>query len=66
MVNSASPACKALNAKRSVDYTGIPYSSLRALAFQGAINPLRVGRAWYFLREDLDRLMSRLQQEVSK
>ncbi len=34
---------------------GIPYGSLRDLAFRGEIPVVKVGRAWYFDRVDIDR-----------
>ena len=34
--------------------TGIAYTTLRDLAFRGEIPVVRVGRAWYFERRDLE------------
>jgi excisionase family DNA binding protein len=34
--------------------TGIPYTTLRDVAFRGEISVVRVGRAWYFDRRDLE------------
>lgn len=42
-------------AKAAARLTGIPYGSLRNLAQRGEIPVVRVGRAWYFERADLDR-----------
>ncbi len=42
-------------AKEASRVTGIPYGSLRDLAHRGELPVIRVGRAWYFERTDLDR-----------
>jgi excisionase family DNA binding protein len=42
-------------AKRAATYLGIPYSSLRKLAFDGEFPIVRVGRAWYIETATLDR-----------
>jgi excisionase family DNA binding protein len=42
-------------AKKTSRRTGIPYGSLRDLAYRGEIPVVRVGRAWYFDRSDVDR-----------
>jgi excisionase family DNA binding protein len=42
-------------AKAVARRTGIPYGSLRDLAHRGEIAVIRVGRAWYFERADIDR-----------
>ena len=41
-------------AKVATAETGIPYTSLRDLAFRGEIPVLKVGKAWYFDRRDLE------------
>ena len=45
------PATKAANE------LGIPYTSLRDLALRGEVAVVRLGRAWYFDRRDLERLV---------
>jgi excisionase family DNA binding protein len=42
-------------AKEIARETGIPYTSLRDLVFRGELPVLRIGRAWYFERADVDR-----------
>jgi hypothetical protein len=34
---------------------GLPYTTLRDLHFRGALAVVKVGRAWYVDRRDLDR-----------
>jgi excisionase family DNA binding protein len=41
-------------AKVAAAETGIPYTSLRDLAFRGEIPVIKVGKAWYFDRRDLE------------
>jgi excisionase family DNA binding protein len=43
-----------VRAKTAAAETGIPYTSLRDLAFRGEIPVLKVGKAWYFERRDLE------------
>ena len=43
-------ASRLVRAKTAAAETGIPYTSLRDLAFRGEILVLKVGRAWYFDR----------------
>ena len=44
-----------ITAKHAAAELGIPYTSLRDAAFRGEIPVVKVGRAWYFERKDLDR-----------
>lgn len=44
-----------ISAKRASLESGIPYGSLRDLAFRGEIPVIRIGRAWYFERADVER-----------
>jgi excisionase family DNA binding protein len=37
---------------------GIKYTTLRDLVFRGQIPVVRLGRAWYFDRRDLDRFIA--------
>jgi excisionase family DNA binding protein len=43
---------------------GIPYTTLRELALRGEIPVVRLGRAWYFERRDLDRLVEQSKERV--
>jgi excisionase family DNA binding protein len=45
-------------AKTAAKETGIPYTTLRDLAFRGEIPVVRLGRAWYFDRRDLARFIA--------
>ena len=42
-------------AKVAASETGIAYTTLRDLVFRGELHVVRVGRAWYFERRDLDQ-----------
>jgi len=44
-------------AKEASRETGIPYSSLRDAAQRGKIPVVRINRAWYFERADLDKFV---------
>ena len=48
------PSARLVPAKVAAIETGIAYTTLRDLAFRGEIPVVRVGRAWYFERRDLD------------
>jgi len=41
-------------AKAASQRSGIPYGSLRDLAHRGELPVVRIGRAWYFDRRDID------------
>jgi excisionase family DNA binding protein len=47
-------ASRLVRAKVAAAETGIPYTSLRDLAFRGEIPVIKVGKAWYFDRRDLE------------
>jgi excisionase family DNA binding protein len=38
---------------------GLPYTTLRGLAFKGEFSVVKIGRAWYFRRLDLEAFVSR-------
>jgi excisionase family DNA binding protein len=44
-----------IGAKRAADEYGLAHSSLRDIVHRGELPVIRVGRAWYFERRDLDR-----------
>ena len=48
------PGSRLVAAKVASIETGIAYTTLRDLAFRGEIPVVRVGRAWYFDRRDLE------------
>lgn len=48
------PSARLVPAKVASIETGIAYTTLRDLAFRGEIPVVKVGRAWYFERRDLE------------
>jgi excisionase family DNA binding protein len=42
-------------AKRTAVERGVPYGSLRDAVFRGELPVVRIGRAWYFDNQDVDR-----------
>lgn len=42
-----------VTAKAASEETGVPYTSLRDMAFRGQVKVVRLGRAWYFDRREL-------------
>jgi excisionase family DNA binding protein len=52
---TTSPGAKLVTAKDASIETGIAYTTLRDLVFRGELPVVRIGRAWYFNRDDLDR-----------
>jgi excisionase family DNA binding protein len=51
---STFPSARLVPAKVAAIETGIAYTTLRDLAFRGELAVVRIGRAWYFERRDLD------------
>ena len=51
------PDAQLVSAVAGAREKGIPYTSLRDAAFRGEIPVVRLGRAWYFDRRDLDRFI---------
>ena len=45
---------------------GIAYTTLRDVAFRGEIPVLRVGRAWYFDRRDLEQWIASHKERLSQ
>lgn len=54
MPRTTFPSSRLIAAKVAAIETGIAYTTLRDLAFRGEIPVVKVGRAWYFDRRDLD------------
>jgi excisionase family DNA binding protein len=52
-------------AKAASRETGIAYTTLRDLAFRGEIPVVKVGRAWYFDRRDLDSWIASHKERLS-
>jgi len=59
------PSSRLVPAKVAAIETGIAYTSLRDLAFRGEIPFVRVGRAWYFDRRDLDHWITANKERCS-
>lgn len=53
-----------ISAKDASRNTGIPYGSLRDLAHRGEIPVIRVGRAWYFERADIDQWIESRKERI--
>jgi excisionase family DNA binding protein len=47
-------------AKRTSVERGVPYGSLRDAVFRGELPVVRIGRAWYFDNQDVDRWIESL------
>jgi excisionase family DNA binding protein len=60
-----SPSARLIPAKKAADETGIAYTSLRDLVFRGEIPVVKVGRAWYLDRRDLDRWITTRKERLS-
>jgi excisionase family DNA binding protein len=48
-----------VRATQAADELGLPYTTLRQLAFQGEFPVVKIGRAWYLRRLDLEAFISR-------
>jgi excisionase family DNA binding protein len=59
------PGARLVSAKVASIETGIAYTTLRDLAFRGEIQVVRVGRAWYFERRDLDQWIASHKERLS-
>jgi excisionase family DNA binding protein len=59
------PNTKLVPARIASDETGIPYTTLRDLAFRGELQVLKIGRAWYFERRDLDHWIASHKERLS-
>jgi hypothetical protein len=58
-------ASRLVSAKLASAEIGIPYTSLRDLVFRGEIPVLKVGKAWYFERRDLDNWIASHKERLS-
>jgi len=54
-----------LPAKRAAQECGIPYTSLRDLAFRGCLPVVKIGTAWYFDRLDLAKFIESAKEKLS-
>lgn len=49
-------------AKAAAAELGIPYTTLRDLVFRRRLPVVRLGRAWYFDRRDLENFVARAKE----
>jgi hypothetical protein len=63
---TARPPARLLPAKVAAAESGLPYTSLRDLAFRGEIPVVRFGSRWYFERTDLDALIAKHRELVGR
>ena len=52
-------------AKKIARKKGIPYTSLRDVAFRGEIPVVKIGRAWYFDESDVDTWIAARKERLS-
>lgn len=62
---TASLTARLVPAKVASVETGIAYTTLRDLAFRGEIPVIKIGRAWYFERRDLDAWITSRKERLS-
>jgi excisionase family DNA binding protein len=48
-----------VRATQAAEELGLPYTTLRQLAFQGEFPVVKIGRAWYLCRLDIEAYISR-------
>jgi hypothetical protein len=54
-----------ISAKEASRQTGFPYTSLRDAAQRGLIPIVRISRAWYFDRADLETFIAEHKERLS-
>jgi excisionase family DNA binding protein len=54
-----------LPAKQAAAEIGLPYTSLRERVFKGELPVVKLGRAWYFKRTDLDAFIERHTEQMA-
>jgi excisionase family DNA binding protein len=59
------PTSRLVPAKTASREIGIAYTTLRDLAFRGEIPVVKVGRAWYFDRRDLESWIASHKERLS-
>jgi hypothetical protein len=53
-----------VSAKDASRETGIPYTTLRDRTFKGEIPVVKIGRAWYYDRKDLDAFINASKEQL--
>lgn len=59
---AADPASVLVPATQAAKQYGVPYTTLRDLAFRGEIPVVKLGTAWYFERRDLAHFIERTKE----
>jgi excisionase family DNA binding protein len=59
------PSARLVSAKVASIETGLAYTTLRDLAFRGELPVIKVGRAWYFERRDLEHWIASHRERLS-
>jgi hypothetical protein len=52
---ASNPSARLAPAKQIARELGVPYTSLRDAHFRGEIEVVKLGRAWYYDRNDVNR-----------
>ena len=60
------PSARLVPAKVASIESGIAYTTLRDLAFRGEIQVVKIGRAWYFERRDLDQWIASHKERLAQ
>jgi len=55
----AARTSRLVSARQASEESGVPYTTLRSLAFAGELPVVKIGIAWYFRREDIEAFISR-------
>ena len=61
---TANTSARLVNAKRAASEYGLAYSSLRNIFHRGELPVIRVGRAWYLERRDIDQWIERRKERA--
>jgi excisionase family DNA binding protein len=62
----AEPSSVLIAAVQAARQYGVPYTTLRDLAFRGEIPVVRLGTAWYFERRDLAKFIERSKETLGE
>jgi hypothetical protein len=61
----AKPTSRLVPAQQAADEYGLPYTSLRKLHHIGQLPVVKLGRAWFVKRADLDALIERSTERMA-
>jgi excisionase family DNA binding protein len=62
---NAARTSQLVRAAQAATETGLPYTTLRRLAFQGELPVVKVGTAWYFKRLDIEAYIARQLRQLA-